>query len=126
MQHIRAIQLSEHFNLDMFITIVMELKMNEVTRLKWMEYSNDSQKTHPYSELLKFLNMQAQHFKLVTFEQKPQIIMHRSYKATVERESVWHVEREETIYYELAVSSKACHARNDRTWLRRVPCEKSV
>ena len=49
-QHITAIELSDHYNLDMFLTISMELKMDEVTRLKmdevmrlkWMEYSYDS------------------------------------------------------------------------------------
>ena len=46
-QHIRAIKLLDHFDLDTFLTITLELKMDEVTRLKWMEYSNDSQKTPP-------------------------------------------------------------------------------
>ena len=39
-QHIRAIKLSDHFDLETFLTIEMEMKM---TRLKWMEYSNDCQ-----------------------------------------------------------------------------------
>ena len=56
-QHIMAVQLSDHFNLEMFLTIVMELKMDEVMRLKWMEYSYDSQMTPPYSEFLKFLEL---------------------------------------------------------------------
>ena len=43
--YIRAIELSDHFDLHMFLTITMELKMDEVTRLKWMDYSNDSQMT---------------------------------------------------------------------------------
>ena len=51
-QHIQAIKLSDHYSSDMFLTIALELKMDEVTRLKWMEYSNDSQTTPPYSELL--------------------------------------------------------------------------
>ena len=76
-QHIRAIELSEHSNLDMFLTIAMELKMDEVTRFKWKEYSNDSQITTPYSELLKFLDIQAQHFKSVTSKRKPLTTTHR-------------------------------------------------
>ena len=56
-QHIRAIQLSDQFDLETFLTIAIELKMDEATRLKWMEHINDSQKTPPYSELLEFLNM---------------------------------------------------------------------
>lgn len=31
-QHIRAIQLSKHFNLDTLFTIAMELNMDEMTR----------------------------------------------------------------------------------------------
>ena len=56
-QHIRAIELSHHFNLETFLTIAIELKMDESTRLKWMEHSNNSQKTPPYSEVLEFLDM---------------------------------------------------------------------
>ena len=41
----------------MLLTIVMELKLDEVTKLKWMEYSNDSQTTPPHVELLKFLDL---------------------------------------------------------------------
>ena len=35
-QHIRAIKLLDNFNSDTFLTISMELKMDEVTKLKWM------------------------------------------------------------------------------------------
>ena len=60
-QHIRVIKISNQYDLDAFITIMMELKMDEVTKLKWMELSNDCQTTPPYKKLLKFLNLQAQH-----------------------------------------------------------------
>ena len=61
-QHIKAIELSDLYNLDTILTIAMEVKMGEVTRLKWVEYSNDFQKRPLYSELLEFLDSQAQHF----------------------------------------------------------------
>ena len=67
-QHIWAIQLSEYFNLDTFLAMAMELKVGEVTSLKWMEYSNDSQNTPLYSELFEFLDKQAWLFKSVTSE----------------------------------------------------------
>ena len=54
-------------------------------KLKWMEYSNDTQTTPTYSKLLKFLDMQAWHFESVTSEWKPQTATHRSYTATVKR-----------------------------------------
>ena len=34
-QHIRAIKASDTFDLDTFLTIIMELKLDEVTKLKW-------------------------------------------------------------------------------------------
>ena len=42
-QHIRASKASGKFDMDMFLTIIMELKVDEVTKLVWMEYSNDLQ-----------------------------------------------------------------------------------
>ena len=77
-QHIRAIKASDSFDLDTFLTIIMELKLDEVTKLKWMEYSDDSQTTPPHAELLKFLDLQARHFELVPPERKPQTITRQS------------------------------------------------
>lgn len=79
-QHIWAIELSDHFDLEMFLAIKMEMKM---TRLKWMRYSNDSNDAPPYFKFLKFLDMQALNFESVTFECKPQTTTYRSYVATV-------------------------------------------
>ena len=44
-QYIKAIELTDLYDLDTILTIAMQLKMGEVTRLKWVEYSNDFQKT---------------------------------------------------------------------------------
>ena len=41
-QHIRANKLSDHFD---FSPSFAELKMDEVTKLKWMDFSNDCQTT---------------------------------------------------------------------------------
>ena len=49
-QHIRANKLFDHFQLEMFPNISMELKMDEVTRL---EYSTDFQIMYPEWELLR-------------------------------------------------------------------------
>ena len=62
-QHIRAIRALEAYDIDTFLTIVMELKLDEVTELRWMEYSNDSKTKPLHSELLRFPDMQAQHLK---------------------------------------------------------------
>ena len=48
-----------------------------------MEYSNDSKKTLPYSELFEILSIQAAHFESVSTERKPHTTTNRSYVATV-------------------------------------------
>ena len=48
----------------------MELKMDDVTRLERMEYSNDSHMTPSYSKMLKFLDMHARHLESVTSKRK--------------------------------------------------------
>ena len=89
-QHISAIELSERFDLGTFLIIVMESKMDEVSRLKWLEYSNDSQTIPLTPSCINFLNMQARHFQSAASERKPLTSTHRSYMATVEREQgVW-------------------------------------
>ena len=84
-QHKKAIEVSDHIDLETFIIIAMELKLDEVMRLNWMDHNNDSQKTPLYSELLKFLDMQAWYFDSVTSKSKPHMTKHRSYEATVKR-----------------------------------------
>ena len=69
--HIGTIELSGHLDLGTFLTIMMELKMDEVIRPRWIEHRNDSQTTPLYSELLKFLDVQGQHFESVISEWKP-------------------------------------------------------
>ena len=83
---IRTIKLANHYNLDTFLTITMEIKLDEATRVKCMQYSNDSQATATHEELLKFLDLQAQHYESVPLERKPQTVTHRSYATTVEEE----------------------------------------
>ena len=62
----------------------MELKLGETTKLKWMEYSNDSTKTPPYTDLLRFMDLQAQHFESAPFERKQQTAAYKSYTAVEE------------------------------------------
>ena len=38
-QHIRAIRAFDAYDIETFLTIVMELKLDEVTKLKWMAVS---------------------------------------------------------------------------------------
>ena len=60
-QHIRALKALEQDTLETYLTAAIELKLDEGTKLKWAEYSSESEATPPYEELLKFLDIQAQH-----------------------------------------------------------------
>ena len=71
-QHIRAIKAFDAYDIDTFLTAIMELKLGEATKLKWMEHSNDSKATPPYTDLLRFMDLQAQHYESAPFERKPQ------------------------------------------------------
>ena len=44
-QHIREIKAFDVYNLNTFLTIPMELNVDEVTKLQWMEYNGDSETT---------------------------------------------------------------------------------
>ena len=83
-QHIRTIELWDNFDLDTLLMITLELKMDKITRLKWMEYSNDYQNMPLHSKLLEFLHIQPWHFELVSSELKPQMTTHRSYETIID------------------------------------------
>ena len=68
----------------MFLTAIMEQKLGEATKLKWMEHSNESKTTPPYKNLLRFMDLQAQHFESALFERKQQTATHKSYMAVEE------------------------------------------
>ena len=53
------------------LTAAIELKLDEDTRLKWMEHSCDSETTPSYRELLKFLHIQACHHESVAHSVRP-------------------------------------------------------
>ena len=95
-QHIRAIKAFKDYNIDTFLIVVMELKLDEGTKLKWMEFSNDSQATPQHSNLPKFLNLHTQDFESMPSKQKLQATILKSYVAAVEEacEEVCSMNRE--------------------------------
>ena len=113
-QHIRAIQLAGQFDLETFLTSVMELKLDERTRLKWMEYSNDHMKTPPYTELLKFLDVQAQHFESAMSERKSQWAAPKSFAITSGRDEVCVACRKES--HPLATCTKFQGLSQEERW----------
>ena len=64
-QHTRALKTLEQHTLETYLTAAIELKLDDHTKLKWMEYSSDSETTPSYEELLKFLDIQARHHESV-------------------------------------------------------------
>ena len=60
-QHIRALKADCQDTLDTTLTITIEDKLDHRLRLKWMEYSDAYKVTPPCTELIKFLDIQAQH-----------------------------------------------------------------
>ena len=87
-QHIRAIKAIDEYDIDTFITAIMEQNLGEVTKLKWMENSYESMTTSPYTDLLCFMDLQVKHFESAPFEQAQQTAMHRSYCARHLRRNV--------------------------------------
>ena len=51
--------------LETCITAAIELKLDDNTRLKWMEYSSSSETMPSYEELMKFLDIQARHHESI-------------------------------------------------------------
>ena len=54
-QHIRAIKAFDAYDIDTFLTAIMEQKLGEATKLKWMEHSNESKTMPPNTNLLRFI-----------------------------------------------------------------------
>ena len=82
-QHIRARKASELYDLDTFLTVVMELKLDKASRLKRLEYTNESQTTPTQDEILKFLDLQPRHCESMSSLRKPPTTFHNSYAVTV-------------------------------------------
>ena len=58
-QHIRAIKAFDACDIDTLLTAIMEQKLGEATKLKWMEYTNESKTTPSYTDQLRFMGLQA-------------------------------------------------------------------
>ena len=58
-QHYRALKAAKQDSFDTVLTVILQQKLDEKTRLKWAEFSNDKELVPPCTELLKFLDVQA-------------------------------------------------------------------
>ena len=57
--HIRALKSMKHYLFDTFITAAAKLKFNQSAMHEWQKFSRDCESVPLYSELLRFLNLEA-------------------------------------------------------------------
>ena len=48
---------------EALLTVILQQKLDEKTRLKWAEFNSDSDNVPPCTELLKFLDLHARHMQ---------------------------------------------------------------
>ena len=65
-QHYRALKAAKHDSFDTVLTVILQQKLDERTRLKWAEFSCESEQVPPCTELLKFLDLQARNLESVS------------------------------------------------------------
>ena len=58
-QHYRALKAAKSDSFDTVLTVILQQKLDEKTRLKWAEFSSEHESVPPCTELLKFLDFQA-------------------------------------------------------------------
>ena len=65
-QHYRALKAAKSYLFDTVLTMILQQKLDETTRLKWAEFSSNNESVPPCTELLKFLDLQARQLKSVS------------------------------------------------------------
>ena len=65
-QHYRALKAAKADSFDTVLTVILQQKLDEKTRLKWAEFSSEHESVPPCTELLKFLDLQARQLESVT------------------------------------------------------------
>ena len=65
-KHYRALKAAKSDSFDTVLTVILQQKLDEKTRLKWAEFSCEHESVPPCTELLKFLNLYARQVENVT------------------------------------------------------------
>ena len=58
-QHSRALKAAKADSFETLLTVILQQKLDENTRLKWAEFNSDSDNVRPCTEILKFLDLHA-------------------------------------------------------------------
>ena len=64
-QHIRALKVLGEYDIETYLTAAIKLKLDEGTKLRWIEHSSKCETTPPCKELLEFLDVQARNHESV-------------------------------------------------------------
>ena len=65
-QHYRALKAAKADSFETLLTVILQQKLDEKTRLKWAEFNSDNDNVPPCTELLKFLDLHARHLESVS------------------------------------------------------------
>ena len=65
-QHYRALKAANSDSFDTVLTVILQQKLDEKTRLKWAGFSSEHESVPSCTELLKFLDLQARQLESVT------------------------------------------------------------
>ena len=63
-QHYRALKAAKSDSFDTVLTVILQQKLDDKTRLKWAEFSSNNESVPPCTEFLKFLDLQARQLML--------------------------------------------------------------
>ena len=64
-QHYRVLKEANNRSFETVLTVILQQKLDEKTRLKWAEFNSDSENVPPCTEFLKFLDLHARHLESV-------------------------------------------------------------
>ena len=64
-QRYRSLKAAKTDSFDTVLTVILQQKLDEKTRLKWAEFSSEHESVPPCTELLKFLDLQARQLESV-------------------------------------------------------------
>ena len=65
-QHYRALKAAKADSFETLLTVILQQKLDEKTRLKWAEFNSESDNVPPCTEILKFLDLHARQLESVS------------------------------------------------------------
>ena len=66
-QHYWALKAAYNDLFDTVLTVLLHQKLDNETQLKWVEYSNNSERVQACTEFFKFLDLQVRHLESISY-----------------------------------------------------------